>query len=79
MGTMNKRPSPFIILEGILNKESWFYQILHGHGCQQDGTKQGLGLVLCPEKAGPAGPVQDFDTMMPSRYLASIDKFFAKD
>ncbi len=54
MGSMNKRVSLFVVLEGFLNKESWSQQILREDSMAVGGNQQGSGLSA--KEAGSASP-----------------------
>jgi hypothetical protein len=82
-GSMNKRDSLFVVLEGFLNKESWSQQILREDSMAVGGNKMegntSRALASVQRRLDLQALVQDFDTMMPRTYLDSIVKFFVND
>ncbi len=82
-GTMNKRASLFVVLEGFLNKESRSQQILREDSMAVGGNKiegnTSRALASVQRRLDLQALVKDFDTMMPITYLNSIMKFFVNE
>ncbi len=82
-GTINKRPSLFVVLEGFLNKESWSHIVLLEDSMAVGGNRTELNktraLSSVQRRLDLQALVQDFDSMMPVTFLDSIVKFFAND
>jgi hypothetical protein len=76
-GSMNKRASLFVVLEG------WSQQILREDSMAVGGNKMegntSRALASVQRRLDLQALVQDFDTMMPRTYLDSTVKFFVND
>jgi hypothetical protein len=79
-GTMNKRPSLFVILEGFLNKESWSQQILREDSVAVGGNSISLNTsrhkASVQKRLDLKALCEDYYTMQPATYLDSLVKFF---
>jgi hypothetical protein len=82
-GTMNKRLSLFVVLEGFLNKKSWSHTVLLEDSMAVGGNRTDLNksraLSSVQRRLDLQALVQDIDSMMSATFLDSIVKFFAND
>ncbi len=79
-GTMNKRPSLYVILEGFLNKESWSQQIMREDSLAVGGNSTTLNSsrhkAVAQKRLDLKALCEDFHNMLPATYLDSLVKFF---